>query len=309
MNPPTFKYRGFGLKIVSDIEFPELFPDDFDLEDVKIASGPIHDPWFENHAARRIHQRVDPDVFRLQIPDAGRYLVKNGSLVQMEPLSASDPTAFRMYGLTVAFSACLLQRNLMLLHASGIILSDAVFLFAGASGAGKSTLLARLMQHGHQIFSDDVCVLDGRKNEQERSLAAASYPLLKLDQEGLDRFFPASPRKKLWPDAEKFGVSFHEGFNPEALPVKGIVLLDKSPMIARAEVQELTGLQAFKALSSCTYRPGLMTTVDQQKSHARVISRLIDQAGVFMVRRPDRTDDGLELLSVIEAVMYRTKAG
>lgn len=307
MNPPTFKYRGFGLKIVSDIEFPELFPDDFDLEDVKIASGPIDDPWFENLAARRVHQRVEPDMFRLQIPDAGRYLVKNGNLIQMEPRGASDPTAFRMYGLTVAFSACLLQRNLMLLHASGIIRAEAVFLFAGASGAGKSTLLARLMQRGHQIFSDDVCVLDGRKNEQGRSLAAASYPLLKLDQKGLDRFFPASPRKKLWPDAEKFGVSFREGFNPDALPVKGVVLLEKAPMIAQIEVQELTGLHAFKALSACTYRPGLMSTLDQQKSHARVISGLIDQAGVFVVRRPARSDDGLELVSVIEEVMGRIK--
>ena len=306
MNPPTFKYRGFGLKIVSDIEFPELFPDDFDLEDVKIESGPIDDPWFENLAARRVHQRVEPDMFRLQIPDAGRYLVKNGNLIQMEPRGASDPTAFRMYGLTVAFSACLLQRNLMLLHASGIIRAEAVFLFAGASGAGKSTLLARLMQRGHQIFSDDVCILDGRRDEQGRSLAAASYPLLKLDQKGLDRFFPASPRKKLWPDAEKFGVSFREGFNPDALPVKGVVLLEKAPMIAQIEVQELTGLHAFKALSACTYRPGLMSTLDQQKSHARVISGLIDHAGVFMVRRPARSDDGLELVSVIEEVMGLT---
>jgi hypothetical protein len=307
MNPPTFKYRGFGLKIVSDIEFPELFPDDFDLEDVKIESGPIDDPWFENLAARRVHQRVEPDMFKLQIPDAGRYLVKNGNLIQMEPRGASDPTAFRMYGLTVAFSACLLQRNLMLLHASGIIRAEAVFLFAGASGAGKSTLLARLVQRGHQIFSDDVCILDGRKNEQGRSLAAASYPLLKLDQKGLDRYFPASPRKKLWPDAEKFGVSFREGFNPDALPVKGVVLIEIAPMIEEIEVQQLTGLHAFKALSACTYRPGLMSTLDQQKSHARVISGLIDQAGVFVVRRPARSDDGLELVSVIEEVMSRIK--
>jgi hypothetical protein len=307
MNPPTFKYRGFGLKIVSDIEFPELFPDDFDLEDVKIESGPIDDLWFENLAARRVHQRVEPDMFKLQIPDAGRYLVKNGNLIQMEPRGASDPTAFRMYGLTVAFSACLLQRNLMLLHASGIIRAEAVFLFAGASGAGKSTLLARLVQRGHQIFSDDVCILDGRKNEQGRSLAAASYPLLKLDQKGLDRYFPASPRKKLWPDAEKFGVSFREGFNPDALPVKGVVLIEIAPMIEEIEVQQLTGLHAFKALSACTYRPGLMSTLDQQKSHARVISGLIDQAGVFVVRRPARSDDGLELVSVIEEVMSRIK--
>jgi hypothetical protein len=50
-----------------------------------------------------------------------------------------------------------------------------------------------------------------------------------------------------------------------------------------------------------------MSTLDQQKSHARVISGLIDQAGVFVVRRPARSDDGLELVSVIEEVMSRIK--
>ena len=250
---------------------------------------------------------MEPDLFRLQIPDAGRYLAKNGNLIKMQPWGASDPTAFRMYGLTVAFSACLLQRNLILLHAAGIILSDSVLLFAGTSGAGKSTLLARLIQRGHQVFSDDVCVLDGRRNGDGRWLAAASYPLLKLNKEGLDRYYPAVPLNRLWPDAEKFGVSFREHFNPDALPVKNIVLLGKSPLIAEITVEKLTGLRAFKALSACTYRPGLMNTLDQQQSHARVISGLIDHAGVIMVRRPDRTDDGLGLVSVIEEIMSRVR--
>ena len=70
MNPPKFKYRGFGLNIGSDVEFPELFPFDFEAEDVRIDAGPIDDPWFESNAMRPYLQQIDPDRYRCQIPDA-----------------------------------------------------------------------------------------------------------------------------------------------------------------------------------------------------------------------------------------------
>ena len=303
MNPPTFKYRGFGLKIASNIAFPELFPDDFDREDVKIEAEPIDDPWFENLAARRVHQRMEPDIFRLHIPNTGRYRVQNGTLLQMEPRGASDPTAFRMYALTVAFSACLVQRNLMLLHASGIIRSDAVFLFAGASGAGKSTLLARLMQRGHRIFSDDVCVLDGRRNVQGSWLASASYPILKMHPEGIDRHFPTAVRWPLWPDDPKMGVGFHAAFHADTMPVSGVALIVRDASVRRVEVQQIEGVQAFGALAGCTYRPGLIHTPVQQSAITKVISGLADSVPIFQVRRPDDPDDGADLSAAVETLM------
>ena len=299
MHPPKFKYRGFGLNIGSDIAIPELYPYDFDRVDVSIEAGPINDPWFENDASPRISQQSDPGLFKLQIPNAGRYLVENGRRLQMEPWGFSNPTAFRMYGLTIAFSACLLQRNLALMHASGIVRSGSVFLFAGASGAGKSTMIARLMQHGHRIFSDDVCVFDGQMDAQGRYLAAPSYPLIKLDAESVDRFFPTMPRNKLWPDAEKFGIGFHDHFHTQPLPVKGIILLSKSPGIRQIQVEKLEGVKAFEALAACTYRPGLIKTLSQQESHARVISGLINQTKVFRILRPTQPDDGSSLMSAI----------
>lgn len=309
MTTSKFKYRGFGLNIGSEIEFPELYPSDFDFEDVRIDAGPIKDHWFEGVDTTRVFQRVEPGLFRLQIPGEGRYLVTNGTRIQIEPRASSASTAFRMYVLTVAFSACLLQRNQTLLHASGIIISDSVFLFAGASGAGKSTLLARLMQRGHQVFSDDVCVFNGHRDKFGRWLAAATYPILKIHEEGLVNFFPESPRNKIWPDAEKFGISFHHHFFPEPLPVAGIALITKGDQIRQIEMETLVGLRAFEALAGCTYRPAFMQTIVQQQAHAKVISGLANGIPVYQFQRPVEAEDAGELASRVEGLMRKNERG
>lgn len=306
MSLSKFKYRGFGLNIGSEIEFPELFPSDFDAEDVSIAAGPIQDHWFEDIDPAMVFQRVEPGLFRLQIPGEGRYLVTDGNQLQIEPRKSGDLTAFRMYALTVAFSACLLQRNQTLLHASGIIISDSVFLFAGASGAGKSTLIARLMQRGHQVFSDDVCVFNGQRDQFGRWLAAATYPILKINEDGLRRFFPESPRNKIWPDTEKFGISFHHHFFPEPLPVAGIALITKDAQIRQIKMENLVGLRAFEALAGCTYRPGFMKTIEQKQAHAKVISGLANDIPVFQFQRPVEAEDAGELASWVEGLMGNT---
>lgn len=306
MKPPKFKYRGFGLNIGSDIEFPELWGYDFQKEDIRIDTGPIEDPWFDAYDMDRFAQQIDPRCYRCQIPDAGRYVVTDGERLQLEPWGNADETAFRMYALTAAFSACLVQRNQMLLHASGVDLGGSVFLFAGASGAGKSTLLSLLMSGGDRLFSDDVCVFNGRKDDHGRWLASSSYPVMKLDEQGFHRFFPEAKKNRLWPDAEKYGVNFHDQFEPGPLPVMGVAIISKDPYVGKIQVEKLNGIKAFEKLSACTYRPGLIRTPSQQRLHALVVSGLVQDIPVYDVRRPEACNDGKDLMNALKLLMTRS---
>lgn len=304
MKPPKFKYRGFGLNIGSDIEFPELFSHDFEQEDVRVEAGPIEDRLFDDIAQGSHFQQIDPGVFKCQIPDTGRFLAKDGNLIRIERWSEADPVGFRMYTLTVAFSACLAQRNWLLLHASAVNLGRSVFLIAGSSGAGKSTMLSHLIQRGLRFFSDDVCVLDGRKDMHDRWLASSSYPILKLNEPSLIRFFPHSDHFKLWRDSEKYGARFHDQFEASALPIVGIAIIARDSNIHQIQVEQLEGIKAFEKLATCTYRPGFINSSLQQSTHARLVCGLAGDAPVYQLRRPDRQDDGDDLVKVLETLMY-----
>jgi hypothetical protein len=303
MKPPKFKYRGFGLNIGSDIEFPELFSHDFEQEDVRVEAGPIEDPWFDANDFQRITQKISPGIYRCLVPYVGRYVVTDGVRLQIEPWGNADQTAFRMYALTAAFSACLVQRNHMLLHASGVILNGAAFLFAGASGVGKSTLISHLMRRGYRIFSDDVCVFNGRKDIMGRWLTSSSYPVMKLEEQGLTRFFPDVDKQKIWPDAEKFAVSFHGQYEPTPLPANGIVIISKDHRVREILVEKVSGIMGFEKLSACTYRPGLIQTIAAQRMHAHIVSGLAHEIPVYAVRRPEEQDDGSDLVNELELLM------
>lgn len=303
MKPPEFKYRGFGLNISSEIEFPELYSYDFEQEDIRVEAGPMEDRLFDEIALGSHFQQIDPGVFKCQIPDVGRYLAKDGNLIRIERWSEADPVGFRMYALTVAFSACLAQRNRLLLHASAVNLGGAVFLIAGSSGAGKSTMLSHLIQRGLRFFSDDVCVLDGRKDEHDKWLVSSSYPILKLDEPGLIRFFPHSYRFKLWPDSEKYGARFHDQFEASALPIAGMAIIARDSNIYQIQVEKLQGIMAFEKLATCTYRPGFINSMQQQSTHARLVSGLAGDAPVYQLRRPDKQDDGNDLVKVLETLI------
>src|SRR5262249_20309363 len=94
----------------------------------------------------------------LDFPDAGRFLVRNGNEILIEPASSSD-SEIGVYLLGTAFGVLCHQRGIPPLHASAIDVADGCVAFVGETGAGKSTLVAALAARGHEVIADDVCFL------------------------------------------------------------------------------------------------------------------------------------------------------
>jgi hypothetical protein len=305
MSFPGFKYRGFGLNIRSEIGFPELFPADFEQEDILIRIKTIEDHWFESIDPDRGCQQVERDFFRLQVPCVGRYFVRQGMELQMESSPDSDPSAFRMYALTHAMSACLVQRGLTLLHASGILVKGSVVLFAGESGAGKSTMISKFNRRGYAIFSDDVCVMDDKSAEDGQMIVSASYPLIKLNPAGLTRDFPNADSWRLWPDSEKHGIGFHRTFEQGRYPLAAVFVLRAEPASTQTEIVPLHGVDAFRQIVDSIYRKRLICDIDQQVNVTRMLTRLADKTPVFSVRRTILPDDGESLADLLESYIRR----
>ena len=88
----------------------------------------------------------------LDLPRVGRFLVRAGREILIDPAPASHASEVRAYLLGTAFGMLCHQRGITPLHASAIDVADGCVAFVGASGAGKSTLVAALAQQGMKSF-------------------------------------------------------------------------------------------------------------------------------------------------------------
>lgn len=281
-----YKYWGFGLKILSEIEFPELFPFNFEIEDIKIVFGSV--PPMPKIKQSKLSKIVHtPDAFLLDIAHVAKYLTTNGNNILIEPYSPKiDPRSVRLYVLATAMAAILAQRSLLPFHAASVLVNDKLTLIAGESTAGKSSSIAGLIKRGYRIFSDDVLVINQLKNNQING--TASYPMIKLwedtaDKLGSELFEDKSFRVRSGLD--KFGFFFHNNFLTDCYPIEKIIVLSKSNTSTISHVQ-LKGFEAFNLLKKQVYRPFLFQTDKLQLLQFEQISKLVNNCMIYKVDRP-----------------------
>ena len=296
-----YKYFGFGLDILSDIEFPELSPASFDIPEIVIKTGEI--PGILNG---KIIQSADftyiirDDELMFSVKDIANYYAGYGREIIVAPVEGyAAMRSIRLFILATVMAAILLQRRLLPLHASAILANDELILLCGDAGAGKSTTLAGLMKSGYTIFSDDIIVLQQHPDNNIVN-GTASYPMIKLWENSLqtldhhlfqDRSFPVRP------GLNKYGIFFHEIFNRLQYPLKKILLL-KIGTQDFIQTEQLTGMQAFEQVSNQIYRPILLQSQLMRTMSFKIIGQLLQHTDIYLISRPVRCKPE-DLLSVI----------
>ena len=293
--PPLYNYTGFGLRIASEIEFPELLPTINDQPDIFICEDVIPDELFPEKDTTRVHVIFKEKEFLLNLPGIAKYQVTGGKQITIDFYPTSDAGTVRLFLLSITMAALLTQRQKILLHASAIIWNEKLILFLGESGSGKSSIAAELSRRGYNLFTDDVCVLETRQDNNDQVLAYASYPMMKLwddtilalDHSDYDR------SHKLRPSLPKFGQFFHEKFITTAYPVQKIFVLN--PLIENPQeysVKRLQGMEAFEKLSQHTYRKQFIQESSLlQAIHFKLMGTLIREKEVFEITRSKKYSD------------------
>ncbi|MEO5929530.1 MAG: hypothetical protein ABIR47_06335 [Candidatus Kapaibacterium sp.] len=138
--------------------------------------------------------RATPDEALFLWEGAGRFLVRGGNEVIVDPVAGADERVLRLYLLGPVLALLLQQRGRLVLHGSAVATASGVAAFLGESGAGKSTIAAGLHRRGYPAVADDLVSID------------TAY-----DPPAID---PGFPLLKLWPDAAT-GL----GYDPLAMPV------------------------------------------------------------------------------------------
>ena len=282
-----FRYWAYGLKVSSQIPFPELFPiEDDGPVDLDIVLGEIPLVKKTETGYHSADYDITPDAYRITIKDVASYHVLEGRRIIISADSHADKDSIRLFCLSNAFAAVLHQRKTIPLHCSAIIDKGELVLVFGASGAGKSTTMASLLQKGYKPFSDDVCVPLVQAASDEIMLFS-SYPMMKFWKETLELTGLASKvNRKIRPDMDKYGTYFHEDFLTVSLKSKLIVVLEKDDKIEAPVIEPIGGIKLFQLLEVNAYRGEYLGFSDLKKEHFMLFTQLANHARCFVLKRP-----------------------
>ncbi len=294
------KYWGFGLHILSEIEFPELLPADFEEADITISAGEVPQNLSGDGLIKKPFSQLTKDEYILNIKGVCRYYAGYGKNVIFEQAEESELLSVRLFLLGTIMAAILFQRGEIPMHASAIIKDGKLILFAGNSGVGKSTLLASLSNLGYEVFSDDVCVL--KIDKDNTVTGTASYPMIKLWEDALDKLNVGEFNKdyKVRPQLPKFGQFFYQTFNKETIPLDKIFILSPQNTVGEVSIKQLESVAVFKQLEKQVYKFQLIGNTQLRAKQFGLLSKVASQAKVYEVLRPTRGSNVQLLTQEIE---------
>jgi len=304
--PPASQDQRFayGLRFGSDFALPELSIDnDGSSPDVRIElAAPISRAVVEASGALGAPiegvLRFEERECQLLFSDVGRFLVREGRLVRVEPLEGTPPSSWRLPLLGSVLALLLEQRGLLALHGGAARFHDgeenAVAVgFLGDKGQGKSTLNAALSQAGFSLLCDDVLAVSGASAPDEPLTALSGFAWLKLSPDALGQVWNAHPDEfdLVAPEvADTNKRSVPARLAPDALPLRHLFLLATLPDEAGEPftLRPLSPSHALPALLPHTFaaRFGeLYLKGARRLAHFRGCARLSSECAVWELAR------------------------
>ncbi|MEN9573674.1 MAG: hypothetical protein RL514_1529 [Verrucomicrobiota bacterium] len=283
---PPYRYQVYGLTLATWVPFPELVPAAADAPVdavVRLGEVPAALPELKG---RGVRYQAAPGVLLAWVDGVARYLTSKGREIIVEPQPGACEADIKALLFCSPMGALLHQRELLPLHASAIATERGAVLFLGPSGRGKSTLAAHFQQRGFPVLADDVAVIS-------------------FDAHGRAMVAPGPPVFKVWPDSvralgesveqlpqlrtglEKRSLAFGSQRAPAALPLARVYHLDAVQGWRQVKLVTLAPADQLRVLLNNTYRKGYVAGLGRQTAHFQQVGRVLAQAEVRRVSRPD----------------------
>lgn len=283
----SYRYRAYGLPILSDVALPGLAVDPDDqpaIKPIRIGFGPVPGQLHLPPLAAGDDYGINACEFWHLIPGIMRCYVANGTEITVEALTENrDELLVYLYANGLA--AALLQRDLIPLHVSGVwVDARRVLLFAAPSQTGKSTLVVKLQERGYPIFTDDTALLTV---EQGRCYAEASYPMLRLWQDAIDQqtAYAEDDKQRIFTGMDKYGFGFHNQFCTGQVEVAGLVFLEKSGV--EPGLAPLPPVGALPYLIQNVYRAPWLLVMKKHRLQFEQLSTIANTVPAWRVTRPE----------------------
>jgi HPr Serine kinase C-terminal domain len=292
-------YRAFGLNIQSEIPLPEVkrMKEILNHIDVNIGVDDLREEWKEYGKEGKF--AVINDTIMFHIKNTAIFSVVKGERVIVSPFEHADENKIRLYLLGSCMGIILLQRKILPLHGSAVVIDGKAYAIIGHSGAGKSTLASTLMKTGYKLISDDVIAVSLSENQE--IIVHSSYPQQKLWEESLEKLdLPMNQYSPLFEREKKYAIpvepSFYEG---ERVPLAGIFELEKSEheQLTIEKVQK--SIEKLPVLFHHTFRNSVLNRLGLLEWHFSSTASLADQVEMYKIKRPTSGFTPYEIQSLL----------
>ena len=273
------EYGLFGLRFRSEVAIPEL-------------RGCAPDPASPVVLIRRLRLPATSEGGRalggrailtkgeamLVVPSVARFRVTGGHEIAVDIDEGASQATVNYHLLGLVMGVLFLQRGLVPVHASAIVVDGACVAFVGTRGAGKSTLAAHLHRCGYMLACDDACVVDlGRHG---RPIVWLGLPRLKLRHDALAALGHSVADARSIDDVEKYYLETRVGERAKPLPLGRIYDIGAGD----GEPVRLAGPAAFRCLFRHSHGRSLLRGMELVESHAEKCAMILSHAPVFATR-------------------------
>lgn len=269
-------YRAFGLNFRSSFALPMLQalatpPTDIDV-DILEGDVPEH---LDNPTDVRVQYEAKPGEFLMFFKfNPVRFYVEQGKRITVMRNGHDDWDFIRLFLLAPVVGALLHQRQVIPLHAGGVVIDGGAVLLSGHSGAGKSTTTAALHRAGYPLIADDVAVI---KKGDPQPTVEPGVPFVKLWKTSFD---------VLQQDVPESG-RIREAVEKYFVPIRRIYILEKSSTLTEPEIKPLTSIDTVHHLRLGTYRYYYVLGLGGEAAHFQISFQLGSQGIVKHLTRPE----------------------
>ena len=295
-------YKAFGLMISSDIPLPELqqLKGCIDYEEVTITYSNL--TALKNAYLKENHYfYVTKDFCLFHIPEVAIFSIRKGKEIIVSPYAKANSDQIRLYVLGTCMGAILMQRKILPLHGSAILIDGKAFAIVGHSGAGKSTLASAFIQKGALLLSDDVIPITF--TEDNTHMIIPAYPQQKLWIESLNGFaMDHSNLRPIFNRENKYTIPVRHQFHDQPIALSGIIELVKVDQ-EKIALSNIDKMQRFPLLYEHTYRNFFLNGMNQIEWHFSESAKVANKVPIYRAERPISYFSAYELVDVIKSVM------
>lgn len=291
-----YSYSAYGIHFESDIELPELLTCNEGSAEVKIVSGNIPNEIYSPIVQNELYQ-VAKNEFLFRVDGVAGYYVKNGEQIIIQPFS-QDLRRLRLYLLGTVMGVLLMQRGLLPIHGSAVVVEGHCIIFTGVSGAGKSTVAAALHKIGHFLLADDVAAVKFDKNGLP--WVQFGYPQQKLWQLSVSMLgINTIPLRRICEDMDKYAVPVPAGFWRYPILLNAVYEINVQSA-NNISIVPVNGVEKIATIMNHTYRSEMLAGLDLKLAHFEKCATMAKQIPLFRLSRPESVPSLDRQIDVLE---------
>ncbi len=286
-----FYYRIYGLNICSDYELDEAIEcDAFEKTDVFISAFEGEDKLYDmtdEEISRGVFQyHYASDWCGVRFPTDGAFVMKDGKSISYKLYAGFEKLYVNEIILCLALPIIMIQRQIPMMHGSGLVYNNKCFVVSGVSGAGKSTVTNALISEGAKFLADDTVALE---IEDGDVFAYPAYPQQKLcpdqvtDQMKQESTLIQLPLEE---GMAKYGVRDIHKFYADKKKFDALIVLNPTESVDEPVLEEILGAEAFELFKDNIYQLGIFKKVGFSPELLKKCLTIINKIKIYKLSRP-----------------------